>query len=132
MTHMWLAHVYLQKGMHKEALREVQRESDIHRDLDAQVEASKGRVYARMGKEGEARKILDNLLKRAKDAYVPPIFLADLHFALGEKDQGFQWLDKGYEERDSTLPEIKVEPRFDCVRSDPRFAALLKKMGLEK
>ncbi len=132
MTHTWLACVYLQKGMHKEAFREVQKESDIHRHLDPQVEASKGRVYARMGKEGEARKILDDLLKRAKDTYVPPILLADLHFALGEKDQGFQWLKKGYEERDSTLPEIKVEPGFDCVRSDPRFAALLKKMGLEK
>jgi len=132
LTHTWLAYVYLQKGMYKEALREVQKESDIHRLLNPQVEAAKGRAYARMGKRGEARKILDDLLERAKKAYVPPILLADLHFALGEKDQGFKWLNKGYEERDSTVLEIKVDPGFDSVRSDPRFITLLKKIGLEK
>jgi len=132
LTRAWLAHVYLQKGLYKEALREFQKENVPPEGLDPSLEVGKGITYVKMGKRSKARKVLDGLLERAKEAYVPPILLADLHFALGENDQGFKWLNKGYEERDSTLLEIKVDPGFDSVRSDPRFKALLKKVGLEK
>ena len=63
--------------------------------------------------------------------YISPHGLAYLYFALGKEDQGFESLEKAYKERDSNLWEIKVEPLFDTVRSDPRFTALLKKMGLD-
>jgi hypothetical protein len=56
--------------------------------------------------------------------------VAGVCFALGEDTKGFEWLDKGYLQRDSTLVEIKVDPAFDRVRSYPRFVELMKKTGL--
>ena len=58
--------------------------------------------------------------------------MAILYFVLGEDDLGFQWLDKAYEEYDSRMRLLKIDPVFDRVRSDPRFEAILKKMGLER
>jgi len=131
-THTWLAQIYLQKGMYEEALRDIEKESVASGGWDPFVEAGKGITYVKMGKRNRAQKVLDGLLERAKKVYISPILLAELHFSLGQNDQGFKWLDKGYEERDSTLLEIKVDPGFDNVRSDPRFKILLEKMGLEK
>jgi len=131
-THTWLAKVYLQKGMYDGALREFEKENVPSGGWDSSIEAGKGITYLKMGKRSKGQKVLDGLLERAKEIYIPPILIAEFHFALGQNDQGFKWLDKGYEERDSTLLEIKVDPGFDCVRSDPRFKALLKKMGLEE
>jgi hypothetical protein len=67
---------------------------------------------------------------RAKQVYVSPVLFASLYFALGENDLGFKLLDQAYDERDSRLLETKVIPEFDIVRTDPRFKALLKKVGL--
>jgi len=132
MAHAYLGKVYLQMAMYEEALREFQKEKDITGRSDPLVETWRGIAYESLGRRGEAQQVLDDLLEHAKKAYVPPLLLANLYFALGEKDEGFKWLDKSYEERDSTLLEIKVDPGLDSVRSDPRFTALLKKMGLEK
>ena len=55
--------------------------------------------------------------------------IALLCFELGEIDQGFEWLEKAYEERDTVMIRLKVNPQFDKVRSDPRFKAMLKRMN---
>jgi hypothetical protein len=57
--------------------------------------------------------------------------IAELYVALGDKDQAFAWLDKAYEDHDFILVLLKVQPSFDNLRSDPRFGALLKRIGLE-
>jgi hypothetical protein len=56
--------------------------------------------------------------------------MALLHFALGDKDSGFEWLEKGFQEHDGFLMGIKVDYLLEDVRPDPRFRALLKKMNL--
>ncbi|MDH4223939.1 MAG: hypothetical protein OEV55_10435, partial [candidate division Zixibacteria bacterium] len=75
---------------------------------------------------------LNVFLQKSKQSYVNPSQLALVYFTLGEKDKGFTWLYKAYEERDSWLREIKTVKGFDNVRSDPRFKELLRKIGLEK
>jgi hypothetical protein len=86
-----------------------------------------------MGKREEARKILNNLLAYSKENHVPSSFMALVFSTLGEKDQTFAWLERAFRERDSSLLEfLKTDHRFDPVRSDPRYAALLHKIGLEK
>jgi tetratricopeptide (TPR) repeat protein len=131
-VHAWLGKVHLQKSRYEEALREFKKERDISGRSDPLFEACEGVAYQRWGRKSEAQQVLDDLLKQAEKGYVPPISLANLYFALGEKDKGFKWLDKAYEERDSTILEIKVDPGFDSVRSDSRFTAMLKKIGLEE
>jgi tetratricopeptide (TPR) repeat protein len=132
LANAFLGKVYLHMSMYEEALREIQKEKDITGRFDPLVETWRGIAYECLGRIGEAKKVLDDLLERAKRAYVPSVLLSNLYFALGEKDEGFNCLNKGYEENDSTILEIKADPVFDSVRSDPRFTALLKKIGLEK
>jgi len=54
-----------------------------------------------------------------------------VHFALGENDQGFKWLERSYEERVPGMKRLKIDQEYDSVGSDPRFKALLKKMNFE-
>jgi len=91
--------------------------------------ASLAHAYALSGKKTEARKILEELNKQAKHRYISPGTLADLYFLLGDKDQAFAFLDKAYDERDNMIVLLKVEPIFDPMRSDPRFANLLRRVG---
>jgi hypothetical protein len=67
--------------------------------------------------------------KRRRD-YLRPYILAEDYAALGEKDLALEWLQKAYEERDDWIAWIKVDPIIDGLRADPRFAALLKRVGL--
>ena len=85
-----------------------------------------------MGKKDEAQQLLDELIERSKQAYVPPTTIAWLYFALGENDKGFMWLDRAYEAGDLWLSFTKIDPVFDNVRSDPRYKELLKKIGMDK
>jgi Tfp pilus assembly protein PilF len=132
LTHATLGRIYLQKSMYEEALVQAQKEKNLLRGWDQQLESWIGITYAKMGKEEKARQVLDDLIKRSRQAYVAPCSIALLYFALGEKDPGLEWLNKAYQERNSLLLEIKVDPGFDSVREDPRFKALLKKVGLEE
>ncbi len=118
-----------QKGMLEEAIREL--EGGVSRSGRTPVlMAALGRVYALSGRQAEARKILDELKERSKQIYVAPSFLAYIHAGLRENDQAFAWLEKGYAERDAWLLLLKLEPRFDSLRSDPRFADLVRRVGL--
>jgi hypothetical protein len=61
---------------------------------------------------------------------VDPAWFALVYTGLGEKDQAFEWLNKGYTDRPSTVIRMKIEPRFEPLHSDPRFAQLIRRMGL--
>jgi tetratricopeptide (TPR) repeat protein len=125
-VHLLLGSVYLQKGMHAEAIAECEKETNVTDLLDAVI----GVTYAITGKKDKAREIIE----KSKNTYVPPYLLAVLTFALGENDHAFELLNRGYEERDPWMRLIKIHPTLDLfdVRSDPRYAALLKKMNLDK
>jgi hypothetical protein len=79
------------------------------------------------GKMSEARKVLDEY-RRSKS---PKAWaLATLYAGLGDRDQAFAWLEKAAEERFVVLASLKVDPVFDSLHSDPRFAKLLRRMRL--
>ena len=131
-VHWWLGLVYLQKSMYKKALAEFQREKNLAKVFSPFALQSIGLAYAKMGKSEEAQHVLNELIEKRKEAYVQPSLIATLYFVLGKESQGFEWLKKAYEGRDSGLTYLKTDPVFDNVRSDPRFKALLEKMGLDK
>jgi len=90
-----------------------------------------GVVYAKIGKEKEVEQILEKTIELGKMGYAQHDYdLAVLYFLLGKDDLGFKHLDKAIETKQAGC-DLKVDPLFDDVRSDPRFQALLKKMGLD-
>jgi tetratricopeptide (TPR) repeat protein len=89
-----------------------------------------GYAYASAGKMDEAQAILDQLEKITPPRYVAPYTRAQIYIALGDKDRAFVWLEKAYEERTWLMGILKVDPLFDPLRSDTRFADLLRRMNL--
>jgi hypothetical protein len=87
-------------------------------------------IYAMSGRKAEAHKVLAELQSLSEHSYVPATDTALIYAGLGEKDKSFAQLDKAYEEHSFTLSNLKVEPRFDPLHSDPRFADLLRRIGL--
>ena len=81
-------------------------------------------------KKNEANKILNELLEMNKRRYVTPAALANLYIGLDNKDQAFFWLEKAFQERSNYLAYLKVFPILDPLRSDPRFADLVRRVGL--
>ena len=125
-TSILLGYVLLKRSRPEEALEAMRKET-----LKGSVlELNLGIVYARMGKPEEARRILTDWLARSRNEHVVPYTMALLHFALDDKDSGFEWLEKGFQEHDGWLMGIKVDYLLEHVRDDPRFRALLKKMNL--
>jgi serine/threonine-protein kinase len=94
------------------------------------IQGALGRTFARAGKPRQAHKILDELREQAQKRYVSPFELASIYFALNQLEQGFQWLTKAFQDRCFELVAIKVDPKFDSVANDPRFAALFSQLGL--
>ncbi|UCG30681.1 MAG: protein kinase [candidate division WOR-3 bacterium] len=96
------------------------------------VIAALGWFHAMSGDKKSARKILSNLKEKSKKSYIRPFLFAKIHAVLGENDIAFDWLEKAYQERDSSLSWLLNDESVDCVRDDPRFDELLKKIGLYK
>jgi serine/threonine protein kinase/Tfp pilus assembly protein PilF len=91
-----------------------------------------GWALAFSGRREEARTLLGRLDDMEKKQFVPSLYRALIQMGLGEHDRAFEYLDKAIEERDGWMIFLKTFPLFDSLRSDPRFAVLLKKVGLEK
>ena len=90
-------------------------------------------AYASAGRSGEARDVLARVEKdqRSNDAvHVPPVALAGMYACLGETDRALEWLEKAFSEHSPYLCSLKVERWFDGIRTDPRFLALLERLGL--
>jgi TolB-like protein/Tfp pilus assembly protein PilF len=90
-----------------------------------------GLALAQSGNAAEARDLLQRLQRMAATAYVPPTAFAWIHLGLGDVDSAFEWLDRAIDARDQLMMPIKSYPIFDPIRSDPRFAGLLRKMNLD-
>ncbi len=124
-----LGWAYEQKSMVKEAIAEFQIALSNWKDSSIPL-AGLGHAYGISGQRTAAQEILGKLLERSKRTYVPAYDIAVVYVGLGDKDQAFHWLAKALEERSGFLVYIKCDRRFDVLRSDPRFGALLKRIGL--
>jgi adenylate cyclase len=88
-----------------------------------------GTAYAQTGRRSDALKILADMKAQSANRYVDPMAFVGVCWALGDNDRAFQWMDKAYDERSFFLVNLKL-PMFDALRSDPRFQAIYKKVGL--
>jgi TolB-like protein/DNA-binding winged helix-turn-helix (wHTH) protein/Tfp pilus assembly protein PilF len=127
-AHEWRALAYEGKGMFPEAVLETQaarRGDDAPHTL-----ALLAHAYAESGDRLEARRLLRELNERSASEYVNPWDFALVHAGLGEKEPTLHWLEKSYQARSPEMINLKIDFRFDLLRSDHRFQDLLLRIGL--
>jgi serine/threonine protein kinase/Tfp pilus assembly protein PilF len=128
-THLRLGEAYTAKGMYREAIAEYEKFSALGGGSTMAM-ALIGNAHAQAGGRHEALRALEELTAESKRRYVPAFHFAIVHAGLGDKDQAFASLDRAYEERSQFLVDLKFEPILDPLRSDPRFAELVRRVGL--
>jgi tetratricopeptide (TPR) repeat protein len=119
----------LAKGMPTRAIEEMEAARQVAPD-DPILLGFVGYGYAVVGRRADALKVLDTLDQMEKQRYVSPIARAYIYAGLGDKDRAFEWLEQAYEERCDTLAWLRNDPESKSLQSDPRFAGLMKKIGL--
>jgi pentatricopeptide repeat protein len=87
-------------------------------------------AYAQAGRRPDALRLLAELKKRKQAGYIPAAAFLWAYIGLGERDEVFAWLEQAYAEKSNFVQWLKVHPIFDSVRSDPRFADLVHRVGL--
>jgi tetratricopeptide (TPR) repeat protein len=88
------------------------------------------RAYAHAGRRGDALRLLSDLKRRRKAGYIPAAAFVNAYLGLGDHEQAFYWLEQAYKEQSNILQFVKTHPYFDPIRSDPRFADLVHRVGL--
>jgi adenylate cyclase len=129
LAHLWFGRPYLEQGRYAEAIAELEKALTLSQ-RSTMAMAVLAHAYASARQPAAARRLLAELRARARSAYVPSYWIGLVYVGLGEADAAFRWFDRAFEERSSWLTWVMVEPRFDRLRGDSRFARLLRRMGL--
>jgi TolB-like protein/Tfp pilus assembly protein PilF len=128
-AHLVLGQGYEQKSMLEKAIDELKEAVSLSGGSSLYV-SSLAHAYAIAGRRGEAEMLLRQMNERAQHSYVPPFDIAIIYAGLGQKDQALLWLEKGCQEHSTWMVWLKVDPRLDVLRSDPRFQVILRRVGL--
>ena len=126
-AHLDLGLACLQESRCDEAIAELRQALALSGGRSVTV-AVLGYAYALAGERAAALQMLDQLHERAARRDVSSLYPAYVHIGLGNVDSAFEWMEKAYQERAGLLVFLQVEPIFDPLRSDPRFADLLRRL----
>ncbi|HWT02060.1 MAG TPA: protein kinase [Pyrinomonadaceae bacterium] len=135
-THWSFGLAYEQKEMYDEAISAYQRAISLSKTAEfpegkPEMIAALGHAYAVSGRRDDALRILEQLKELVgRQNYVSPYSIALIHAALGDKEQAFEWLERAYGERDESFIHLKVDPRLDSLRADPRLTEMLQLIKL--
>jgi eukaryotic-like serine/threonine-protein kinase len=127
--HYYLGQAYEQKGRYAEAIAEFNKALGLS-GASTEAIAALGHAYAVSGNRRKAQHVLDDLDKLSEQSYVSLGYKALIYAGLGDSEQAFKWLQKAYEDGPGWLIYLNVDPRYDSLRSDPRFQDLLHRMNL--
>jgi serine/threonine protein kinase/tetratricopeptide (TPR) repeat protein len=125
----FLGWVYVQKRMYDEAIS-VSLERSRLLDGKGTSLPDLAHAYAVAGKRAQARQTLEKINDQLTRTHVPPDAIALIHVALGEKERAFALLEEAFTQHNVLFYWLKADPRFDPLRSDPRFQHLLRRLGL--
>ena len=128
-VHWALGRTLLAQGKYDEAVAELKKSIPLSGESPDEP-AELARAYALSGRRDEARKILEELKSLSARKQVAPSVVAAIYGALGDKAQAFELFERAFKERDVILVLLNVEPMFDPLRSEPRFAELASRVGL--
>ena len=126
LAHNHLGQAYLQKHMLDEAIAELRQAVGLSKG-SATCIANLARAYAAAGRRADAEHLLSDLKKRSQPGQSLGPEIAVIEASLGARDEAMQWLERGYEERFN--PGVLIRPGFDPLRADPRFQALMRRVG---
>jgi len=127
LTQTILAETYAAKGDHEQAIAEIQDTTALPMGERRTLLAY---FHALAGRKDQALTLLSELSADQSRQKVRPVDMAAVYVALGRNDEAFVWLQRAYADRPISLAYLKVDPRFDPLRVDPRFAQLVRSLGL--
>jgi len=123
-----LEEVYARMGKQKEAVAE--REKALSLSGGPELAASIEEDFNKFGYKGVLQSWLEGLTELSKHSYVSSYSIAESYMRVGERQKAFEWLEKAYEEHDSGLVSVAVEPMFEPIRTDPRFKDIVRRLKL--
>jgi DNA-binding winged helix-turn-helix (wHTH) protein/TolB-like protein len=127
-AHELLGMVYEQEGRTNEAIAEIQKAIDLSGGMYGL--GSLGHVYARVGRNSDAQKMLLSLAEQSSRTYISPYQLGLVHAGLGEKEKAVDDLERAYAERSLPAPFLRFDPRLNNLRAEPRFQDFARRIGL--
>ena len=122
-----IGELYLAQGLYTKAIAPLKQSADT--SVSAHYLAMLGCAYARANRKDEANQILNDLMKRSEQGLVSAFDIASVYLALGKKEEALSRLEKGYEQRDGWLKELKAWPWFDTLKNEPRYKDLMRRMN---
>jgi TolB-like protein/DNA-binding winged helix-turn-helix (wHTH) protein/tetratricopeptide (TPR) repeat protein len=128
--HLYCGDVYVQQGKLAEGIQELEEAVALSNGSTPRTIAHLAYAYAVAGRKNDAERLLSNLKQVFKQAHVHPDLVAGVYAGLGQKEDAFEWLEKAYQVHARDLLELKYDPHFASLRSDPRFVDLLRRIGL--
>jgi TolB-like protein/Flp pilus assembly protein TadD len=129
--HNWIGQAYLKQGRYDEAIGKLQEAVALSQRLPLSL-ADLGYALAVSGKRAEALAIVKELEERYAKREALGIDIGAVYAGLGEKDQAFAWLEKDFQARNGTLPNIRFYITYEPLRSDARYTDLLRRMNLQQ
>jgi TolB-like protein/tetratricopeptide (TPR) repeat protein len=130
MAHFLLGMAYEQVSKYGEALASYDRAIKLSGGSPAMI-AAPGHAYAALGRRDDAARVLADLHAVSAQGFVSPYHVAVIHAALGETDQAFDWLGRACDVQSEALIWLAVDPMLDSLRADPRFHALMSRIGFD-
>jgi serine/threonine protein kinase/TolB-like protein len=128
--HAYLARFYSYQGDFKSAIDELSKVPP--EAVDVYAISTRGLIFGRQGKRPEVEKAIAELQRLSEKQYVSPFEFAVVYNSLGDRDQTFFWLEKAFVDRSESLGFIRTLPDFDPLRSDQRYADLLRRIGFSQ
>jgi TolB-like protein len=130
--HIYCGDIDVAEGNLAQGIRKIQEAVTLSegKTPTPRVIAHLGYAYALAGRRNDAQNLIAQLKEMSKHVYVHPVLMAEVYAGLGQKQETFEWLEKAYQVHGRDLLELKYNPHFTSLRSDPRFTDLVRRVGL--